>query len=354
VTSGSLTDSRLNAERGAMSTTSTRSVSLGELKVNIVGWGNRGGLRQDAAIIEALLRSAGADVSVSSWYLSGTTRITRNLETISKRRWRRRFDLSIFLERAPPYLLGQARRNWLIPNPEWLVLSPRVAARIDLILAKSRNGAEVLGHLGRPLVYSGFTSWDRRDLKVDRRSEGALHIAGRSWQKGTAALVAAWERHPEWPSLTVLHRPQEHGGTPLRTRASNITYVSDYLSEEEVHRLQNEFTIHLCPSEVEGFGHTINEGLSVGALVLTTDGPPMNELVQEGRGVLVPWDRQEPMLYGTRYLVAPAAVEAAVGRMLTMSSDERVDMSRRARAWFEQSREEFADRLLAITQDHLP
>ncbi len=330
--------------------TSGRDGDLAGLAVNVVGWSNRGGLRRDAEIVEGLLLDAGACVTASSWYLDGRNRAVRKLQTVIRRRWRRRFDVCIYLERAPAHLLRQGRRTWLIPNPEWLEPERGVLSRVDLILAKSRHAVATLADLGRPVVYTGFTSVDRLDPSVTR-SDGVLHIAGRSWQKGTGAVLSAWERHPEWPLLTVLHRPQEHRGAPFAVHAPNIRYVSDHLADEEVRRLQNECAVHLCPSEAEGFGHTINEGLSVGAVVVTTDAPPMNELVQEDRGLLVPWERSEPMAHGTRYFVTPEALEAAVSSVLGMSVEERMSVARRARTSFEQTRREFADRLLALALD---
>jgi hypothetical protein len=55
---------------------------------------------------------------------------------------------------------------------------------------------------------------------------------------------------------------------------------------------------------VEGYGHYINEGRSVGAVVVTTDYPPMNELVSERDGFLINlgWETkviQEGMLPGS-------------------------------------------------------
>src|SRR5690242_13992611 len=118
--------------------TSGRNGALAGLAVDVVGWSNRGGLRRDAEIVEQILRAAGADVTASSWYLPGS-RVARKLQTITRRRWRRRFDLSIYLERAPRRMLRQARSSWLIPNPEWLEPEQGVLPQIDLILAKSRQ-----------------------------------------------------------------------------------------------------------------------------------------------------------------------------------------------------------------------
>ena len=48
-----------------------------------------------------------------------------------------------------------------------------------------------------------------------------------------------------------------------------------------------EIGIHITPSLIEGFGHYINEARIVGATILTSNYPPMNELVNKECGVLV-------------------------------------------------------------------
>jgi len=55
--------------------------------------------------------------------------------------------------------------------------------------------------------------------------------------------------------------------------------------------LMASHALHIMPSEREGFGHTINEGRAVGALLVVPDHPPMNELVRDGSGVLISPDR---------------------------------------------------------------
>ncbi|MES2199112.1 MAG: glycosyltransferase [Chlamydiota bacterium] len=63
--------------------------------------------------------------------------------------------------------------------------------------------------------------------------------------------------------------------------------------QEDLRKIQNKTGIHLCPSEVEGFGHCIFEALSTGAVVITTDAPPMNEFIKDPR-CLVPFSHSAP------------------------------------------------------------
>ena len=59
------------------------------------------------------------------------------------------------------------------------------------------------------------------------------------------------------------------------------------LDDAALRTLQNSHRFHLCLSEAEGWGHYIAEALSVGAITLTCDAAPMNELVTAERGLLV-------------------------------------------------------------------
>jgi glycosyltransferase involved in cell wall biosynthesis len=46
--------------------------------------------------------------------------------------------------------------------------------------------------------------------------------------------------------------------------------------------LQVENLVHICASEREGFGLYLDEARAVGAYIISTDHPPMNELVTPG------------------------------------------------------------------------
>jgi hypothetical protein len=57
---------------------------------------------------------------------------------------------------------------------------------------------------------------------------------------------------------------------------------TEHISFTQVRRFQSEHPIHICASEREGFGHYLNEARAASALVISTDHPPMNELVTSG------------------------------------------------------------------------
>jgi glycosyltransferase involved in cell wall biosynthesis len=109
--------------------------------------------------------------------------------------------------------------------------------------------------------------------------------------------------------------------------------------------LQNRNLFHLCPSETEGFGHHLVEGMSVGAIVLATDAPPMNEMVTPERGFLAAYSRTGTQQLARTYHVDPAALEAGVERMLALDAGARRVLSERARAWWEENDRAFAARL---------
>ena len=123
-------------------------------------------------------------------------------------------------------------------------------------------------------------------------------------------MLSAWSQHPEWPRLIVVSQ------LPMAAPAHpNVEQLATRIADAQLRRLQNECAIHVCPSEVEGFGHTLMEGMSCGAVILTTEAPPMDELVSADEGFLVPYDGTSPMGAGIRYMVDEQRLEEVLGSM---------------------------------------
>jgi len=306
-------------------------------------------MNRTAGVLSEALRFAGFRVSVTTfdrdWYLRawrGRKRLPRLLAP-----GRHRYDVNIFLETPVADWFPTARVNCLIPNQEWVRQDEvDVLPRLDWILCKTQLALEIFEQRGFRAVKLGFSSVDRQDPAVRREPDSCVHIAGRSIQKGTLALCHVWARHPEWPTLSV-YQEKSLVDAP---NAPNIRWVEGIHDDGELRRIQNSHAIHLCPSEAEGWGHHIVEAMSCKAIVVTTDAPPMNEIVVPSRGVLVPYNRTEPQGLGMSYHVDERGLEEKIAGLLRTGPRERVLLGENARKWYIANNLHFRERLKTLVE----
>lgn len=259
-------------------------------------------------------------------------------------------ELIVFLERITARWLRSAGRYWLIPNQErYATRLVPLLSRIEHILCKTRHARDVFATLHPSVHYIGFTSVDRLDASITPDYSRFFHLAGGSTLKGTETLIDAWSRHPEWPELTLVKHRGEVPELP-----PNVRLVSEYLPDDALRALQNACGVHLCPSRSEGWGHSIVEGMSCRAVVMTTDAPPMNELVAADRGVLVPWRKSQPRKLGVSYHVDPVRLEEAVSGLIEQSVAGKAALGQAAREWFVHNDAAFRENLRAVVETLLP
>jgi glycosyltransferase involved in cell wall biosynthesis len=329
-------------------------------KINIVGADNGKGLSRDIEMLAGLLKNAGYRV-----FFKGNPRLYRSkfIKAIFKFRRltydkllrRPSYDMNLFLESIYPEFIPQASINCLIPNPEWFRDSNySFLSQIDWVICKTKSAQEIFEKLGCKTRFTGFTSLDKADPRYTcENGNNFFHLAGGSLQKGTNALINLWLRHPEWPLLTIVQSPAGDGSIqkvePVKT--NNIHHVIGYLDEIELCKYLNNHNIHLCPSEAEGFGHIIVEALSTGAIVLTTDAPPMNELITSERGILVKYYFSEAMNLGVRYFVDPLDLEKKIEQILGMDEISRKRIRKNARLWYEENDKKFRSRFIDVIED---
>jgi len=227
------------------------------VRVQIIGKDNGLGLTKDRDILRSVLEPR-HDVAFA---LAASP--PRKLST---------FDVNIFTELVNPVFFAQARMNLAFLNPEWTLpeFIPHLR-RLDMILCKTHDAVACFTGHGKTL-YTGFTSPDLFDPSVER-SKTFLHVAGGSSAKGTAQVVEAFRNLPDL-SLTIIGDTYVPKDVP-----SNVERLgrvpTDRLKAE-----MNAHIFHLCPSSYEGFGHYLNEARSVGAVIITTNAAPMNELAR--------------------------------------------------------------------------
>lgn len=319
-----------------------RKTSRRVMHVSLAGVDNRHGVGRDIWLLENVLESERAQVTVN---VPGRVSVVDKLwrELIRKGLKRPPYDIGLFVETPWPHFFDYSRINCLIPNQEWL-RDEDIAAlqRVDRILCKTHAALEVFERRGFPSTYIGFSGQDRL-LAVQSMDYGAwLHVAGKSLWRGTESVIAVWARHPEWPTLTIVQNPKV--APVVRVRAQNINHHTAFIDDAELRQLQNRCGVHLCPSEMEGYGQTISESMSCGAVVMTTNASPMNEMVTTNRGVLVPFAASESHCWGMRYFVDEGILEAQINEVIAMPVELMRVLGGAARSWFEDNDCAFRER----------
>lgn len=308
------------------------------LDILIIGKDSKYGLTKDSLLLEDAIGDAGLPHIIGRADHKSRPFMERIFRT-------RRARIAIHVERVYPAWYSAADVHYLLPNQERY---PRRQLgrlkHIDLVLCKSRHAVDVFSSEGAKTFHLGFTSEDQHAPDTAKDPARFVHIAGASTLKGTETVLAAWQAHPEWPELTLVMNARL---APASVPA-NVSLISTYLSDDEMKTLQNACGIHLCPSQAEGWGHYIVEAMSTGAVVITTDAPPMNELVTSGSGILVDVASSTPRHLGTCYQVDQSALETAIGEVIRMDATQKARISARARRDFDAIRSGFLERLQTL------
>lgn len=296
------------------------------MRISLVSKDNGVGLTHDMGLLESILQPAGHEVKRVDWRAS-TMPVC---------------DVAIFLELFNPNLARYTRRGMVgIFNLEWFLPRWRpYLPRFKQLWAKSREAEGVYNRLGlRNHRYTGFLTRDLHDPTVPRELR-VFHLAGHSTLKNTEAVIQAWHHHPGLPPLTIVSNRDYAvpAGVTLLPRQT----------DEQIVALMNGHQIHLCPSRAEGWGHYITEGLSTGAVVLTTDASPMNEHVHQDWGLLIPPAASLPRGRVAEHSVTPKSIATAVEQAAAMSDEERALVSQRARAHTASRNTTFTDTALNL------
>lgn len=300
----------------------------GPLKINLITRDNGAGLSTDVELLSEFLSGLGHDVEFADW----------------QRPRMRTCDIGIFLELFNPTLVRFAARTVGVFNLEWFLGRwTRHLLRFDHLWAKSIDAHEAFLKIGMPRSYlTGFLSRDLLDESVEREMS-CFHLKGHSDYKNTNAVIEAWRRNPDLPPLTIVSNNPVDAPEWVRTESR--------LPQAELVRLMNRSMIHVCPSAAEGWGHYITEGLSVGALVVATDKPPMNEHVANDWGILVRPSASRDRGMVKEHDVDPDDVAMAVRTLSELEGDRIEAMSRAAREHMLSRNEAFRNKVTQLLED---
>ncbi len=258
---------------------------------------------------------------------------------------KQRADVNIHLQSPFYNSFLLAKINYLIPNPDWFAGDTEKLTRFDKILCKTREGERIFKAFNPNTTFISFTSQDHFDGQYRKNIKGLIHSASSSHLKGSRRILATWENNPGLPLLTLIN-PQNLSYPPM----PNLFGINEFLPLNELIRYHNEQGIHLCLSETEGFGHYIFEALSCGAVVITTDAPPMNEFVKDPR-CLVSYKEVEPHRLANRYFFEPEVLIKKIEELLLLPEEELEEIGKRNREFYLENNRFFKRRLRQIFAD---
>jgi glycosyltransferase involved in cell wall biosynthesis len=293
------------------------------MKINIVSTNNGVGLTKDISILKSLLTEH--EVIFSE---------------ISSPVEREFYDINIFSELVSHSWMSRAKINIMIPNPEWYELRwKHYLPRFNLVICKTRAAEKTFKSLSRKCIYTSFTSEDKLLDNIQKDYNKYLHVAGKSGQKQTEIVYKTWKNNPNLPHLTILQEPGKVGS---KVDLPNVTIIKDHLSDQDVSILQNQYGVHICPSETEGFGHYIGEALSVGAVIITTNAEPMNELVGD-YGVMCNYVNKQKQKFAWNYYINEQTLLESVYKTINIPNEEKANMSIKARNFYQENHKFFVD-----------
>ena len=259
-------------------------------------------------------------------------------------------DVNIFLEVLETALFPMAKEQWLIPNPEWWAPwdHANTIRNVDHFLCKTKDAVAIFKNLYPDLSnrvhFLGFESRDLYDPTVTRERK-FLHVFGQSRYKNTPSVCYAFAKfevdEKRLPLTVVGAYPED---IQFARDHKNVTYIQR-ASESELRQLMNSHLFHVCPSGYEGWGHYIHEGMSCGAVILTTDFPPMNEPAGIPKSLYIPYQRTIQELSAQRALVVAHPVWESVTKAMKLKPAEIERIQSEARAAFCAEGPEFRARL---------
>jgi hypothetical protein len=307
--------------------------------------GNSQGLTNDAIILtNALTELYGGNVNIRHFSGSDTKlkNIKKLLSLMIDKYFLKQKQITFHLEEIYTEISPFSDQNILIPNQEWLRTGTQKAIKPETyIWCKTHYAVKQLKHLNDNVEYLGFCSRNLLDESITPNFNSFIHIAGKSEQKGTIAILNVWQKHPEWPLLKVISRREEH----LEYQAENIEFITEFLTEYQLKTLINQCGVHLCPSESEGFGHNIVEAMSANSIVVTTNAPPMNELIHPDEICLVNYNKTDKRYFSELFFIDKSHFEAKIIQLIAMKELDKINIFKQNQSKFDKLKVQFVKQL---------
>jgi len=332
------------------------------MRINIISnFGRNTGLNQDTNILRGILTAVfDKDVSIVC-----VPHIHPHCEDA---------DANIFIEVVNPSLMPYARKNIWIPNIEWThrAWEPYLDM-MDEIWAKTKEAYDVFGKIAEQKVrYIGWTSIDKVwDQDMKKNYFKAIVPVGKNIFRHPRPLFQAYMRiqadnpqlYTKLPILNVMFWPNHLDVKVPPSIEDKVILKNEVLKEKDYDELLKECGLCICLSAAEGFGHAVNEAMSVGCnLILSPIRPFVEDLVgPKTDGALFCEELEKhdhPSCFGTVSDTSISSIVSALEKYTAMSFKERRSGTDNMRSIYESRHKEWVDRMKVVLPEvfsiHLP
>ena len=319
-----------------------------------------------------------------------------------------KYYINLYIELPPNFIVKKKNyfpsvKNWLMINQEMIKykiinkhtsILHKVYNIFDVILCKTKYAFSILNYYKEnnkdyhfTPIYTGFTSICKINKSVLQKKNYNLivHFAGKSPHKNTDIIIKSWIENKGFvhlnPKIKLIITCTDVDGidkTCFKTHLKEwITYDRikkngcEYIKilpnllicTKQISNIDNiikKAGCFLCPSSIEGYGHYLNEGRCNGGIVITTNAPPMNELIRRNYGLLIKYDK---MLNMTKYnkhgaswglpgsnafLITKKELTKQIEKYINLPNDKKIMMSKKAYLSFNKNLFEFEDRMVQL------
>jgi glycosyltransferase involved in cell wall biosynthesis len=197
-------------------------------------------------------------------------------------------EVNFFIEVINPALLPYASKNIWIPNMEWTYKTWEPYAKmVDEVWVKTREAQKILEEWGVSAKYIGWTSIDKIFPEKKNYHKAIVPVGKNIWRNPRPILqaymrIAKMDKYlyKSLPELHVVYRQDfvQLGQSPDEDK---IIFHSEPLPEKEYDELLQECGLCICTSAAEGFGHAVNEAMSVGCNLILSPIDAFRELAEE-------------------------------------------------------------------------
>lgn len=331
------------------------------MKVNIIAnFQKNTGLMQDAAVLRGIVSAV----------LGENVRIFRVPHVFPQCE---ESDVNFFLEVINPSLFSYARKNIWIPNPEWTYKNwVPYLHMVDEIWVKTVEAQRIMNeavNYKKPVKLIGWTSIDKGyDFMNDKKNYSkAILPVGKNIYRNPKPIFQAYMRikqedpalYSKLPTLYLVYSPAHLVITVPAEIENKVVVKAEVLKESEYDELLKECGLCICVSLSEGFGHAVNEAMSVGCnLILSPISPFREDLVGEVQNGT--WYGEilesvpQPDCLGTLVDTTVPSIMAALKNYCNKSFHEKKDGSLISRKLYEHRHDVWVSKMKEILKEALP